>query len=442
MKNLLVVAYYFPPSGGPGVQRVLKLIKYIREFGWNPIILTVKDAQYQAIDYSLLEEVPQDCIIYKTKIFEPYDIYRLLTGKAKDQPIDVNNIKKENQKRKLSEKVAEFIRATLFIPDARIAWYFSAKSTLKQIFKEQKIDAVYSSSPPYTCSLIAKYVKKKYHIPWIAGFRDPWTDFLTTPKRWFLPKYIDKKLEKSVFQSADLVECAWEGIIKDALKKYADLQSTKFVHNPNGFDSADYPEFNETRNERFTLTYTGSMYGRRNPDSLFKAIEKLVDENKIEQNQFTLQFIGRFGSEIHEMFENTKLKENIKKINYLPHSESLKKLVQSDALLLIVDEAKESEEIVPGKVYEYLGTKKPLLVIAPEKGAVADLIYETGAVLVAHQTQIAKIADNFLTLFNLWKINKKLSGINEEKINKYERRESAKYLSNLLNNLTKKHLKS
>jgi len=438
MKNLLVIAYYFPPSGGPGVQRVLKLIKYIREFGWNPIILTVKDAQYQALDYSLLEEIPQNCKIYKTKIFEPYDIYRFFTGREKSQPIDVNNIKKESQKRNFKERVAEFIRATFFIPDARVSWYFAAKSTLKQIFEENQIDAVYSSSPPYTCSLIAKYVKKKYNIPWVAGFRDPWTDFLTTPKRWFLPKFIDKKLEKSVFLTADFVECAWEGIIKDAINKYPELEKSKFFHNPNGFDSADYPEMEENSNERFTLTYTGSLYGRRNPDSLFQAIEKLIDEKVIGLENFTLQFVGRFGSEIQNMFENTKLKDNIQVVSYLPHSESLKKLLQSDALLLIVDEAKESEEIVPGKVYEYLGTRKPLLVISPENGAVADLMKETGAGLVAHQTQIAKIADNFLNLYTLWKNNQKLSSIKEENIKKYERRESAKHLAELLEIITKK----
>lgn len=437
MKNLLIIAYYFPPSGGPGVQRVLKHIKYIREYGWNPIVLTVKDAQYPAYDFSLLEEIPKEIKIYKSKIFEPYDIYRLFTGKKKGTAIDVNTIKKEGQKISFKEKIAELIRSTFFIPDARVGWFFSAKKEINKIFSENQIDAVYSSSPPYTCSLIAKYVKRKYHIPWIAGFRDPWTDFISSPKRWILPKAIDKHLEKSVFLKSDFVECAWNGIIKDALKKYPDLDKNKFIHNPNGFDSEDYPTISKVRNSKFTITYTGSMYGRRNPEALFEAIKTLLQNHQITVEDFQIRFIGRFGQEIYEMIHSSTFEDNIEVINYLPHSESIQYLLQSDTLLLIVDESKESEEIVPGKVYEYLGTKIPLLVIAPEESAIADLISETGAGLLAHQSQINKIALNFLKLFQTWKSNTPLEGIDVGAISKYERKESAHNLAKILDGFFK-----
>jgi glycosyltransferase involved in cell wall biosynthesis len=333
------------------------------------------------------------------------------------------------------EKTAEFIRATFFIPDARIGWFFSSKKELKKLIKEYKIDAVYSSSPPYTCSLIAKYVKKKLQIPWVAGFRDPWTDFISSPKRWFLPKAIDRRMEYSVFAEADFVECAWVGIIKDALRKYPNINPEKFIHNPNGFDSTDYPVIYRTRNTKFTLTYTGSMYGRRNPDALFQAINSLLQNKSITIDEFHIRLIGRFGDEIHEMIENSGFKENIEVINYLPHSESLQYLLKSDALLLIVDESKESEEIVPGKVYEYLGTNIPLLVIAPEISAIADLMEETGAGLLAHQSQIDNISSHFLQLFNNWKKEDKLVGFNSEAIKKYERKESARNLSGILDGL-------
>lgn len=435
MKNLLVIAYYFPPSGGPGVQRVLKHIKYLREFGWNPIVFTVRNAQYPAFDYSLLDEVPKDIKVIRSKIIEPYDVYRFFTGKKKGISIDVNTIKNENQKINWKEKVAEFIRSTFFIPDARIGWYFSSKKELKKLILENKFDAVYSSSPPYTCSLIARYVHKKFSIPWIAGFRDPWTDFISSPKRWFLPKNIDKYLEKSVFATSNFVECAWEGIIKDALKKYPDLEKTKFIHNPNGFDSSDYPTIYRTENEKFTLTYTGSMYGRRNPEALFKAINLLIDENKINREEFLIRLIGRFGDEIFEMIDNSGFKNSIEVIPYLPHSESLQYLLKSDSLLLIVDESKESEEIVPGKVYEYLGTLIPLLVIAPEKSAISDLITETGAGLLAHQSDVVQIAKNFRILYENWKAGHKLETFNPVAIKKYERKESARNLAKILDRL-------
>lgn len=437
MKNLLVITYYFPPSGGPGVQRVLKHVKYLRQYGWNPIVFTVRDADYPAFDYSLMDEIPKDVEVIRSKIFEPYNFYRKLTGKKPGEPVDVNIIKKEDAKLSIRERFIEFVRGTFFIPDARIGWYFTAKKELKQVIKNFKIDAIYSSSPPYTCSLLAKYAKFKLKVPWVAGFRDPWTEFIQAPPRWFLPKHIDKSMEKSVFIAADIVEVAWLGIQKDATQKYPDLPISKFVHIPNGFDSEDYPRIEKSENDVFTLTYTGSMYGKRNPKALFNAIEFLLNEKKIVKENIQLNFIGRFGKEVHQMIEETSFNERINRISYLPHSESIHKLLESDSLLLIVDESKESEEIVPGKVYEYLGTYKPLLVIAPERGAIADLIQETGAGLIAHQSNVVGIANNFLLLYNLWEEKKQLTTINSEAINNYERKESARKLANLLDELTK-----
>ncbi len=305
MKRLLIVAYYFPPSGGPGVQRVLKYTKYLPEFGWEPLVLTVENGTFPAIDYSLLEEIPENTKVFRTKIYEPYDLYRAFTGKPKNVAIDVNVIKKEDQKLTLKERIAEFIRATFFIPDARVGWLLTAKKKAIEICKEYSVDAVYSSSPPYTCSLIARYVHRKMKIPWVAGFRDPWTGFISTPKRWFLPALIDRHLEHSVFSEATLVEVAWEGIKKDVESKYSDIDFSKFIHIPNGFDPADYPDVKYTPNEVFTLTYTGSMYGRRNPESLFKALEFLVQNREVSKNEFKIKLIGRFGAEVHHMIDNT-----------------------------------------------------------------------------------------------------------------------------------------
>lgn len=437
MKKLLIVAYYFPPSGGPGVQRVLKYTKYLPEFGWQPIVLTVENGKFPAIDYSLLMEIPKDVMVFRTKIFEPYDLYRIFTGKPKDTAIDVNVIRKEGQRLSIKESIAEFIRATFFIPDARVGWLLTAKSKAVEICLKYNVDAVYSSSPPYTCSLIARYVKRKLNLPWIAGFRDPWTGFISTPKRWLLPALIDRHLEYSVFSEADLVEVAWLGIKKDALSKFPQLPADKFIHIPNGYDSADYPNVNYKPNDVFTLTYTGSMYGRRNPDSLFKALENLVQDGRLRLDEFKIRLIGRFGAEIHQMIENTFIKSSVEVISYLPHTESLYQLMSSDALLLIVDEAKESNEIVPGKVYEYLGTGRPILAIAPVNGAVANLILETKSGFVAHQTEIDKIEEYFLRLFDQWKGNIEHRPDLTE-ISKYSRKKHTESLAHYLNHLCSK----
>jgi hypothetical protein len=436
LKKLLIIAYYFPPSGGPGVQRVLKHIKYLPEFGWQPVVLTVSNGQFPARDESLLAQIPDSTIVYRTAIYEPYQFYRILTGKKPGTAIDVNVIKKESQKIGFKEKIAEFIRGTFFIPDARIGWLLSAGKGLEKIFKEHDIDAIYSSSPPYTCSLIARKAKRKSNLPWVAGFRDPWTKFLTTPKRWLIPGAIDRHLEHAVFKEADAVESAWEGITKDALGKYPDLNENKFHHISNGFDSSDFPKVEFKRNEKFTITYTGSLYGRRNPSALFSAIDILIDKKILSPGEILLRFVGRFGAEVEEMFRNSRFGNSIETISYVPHHESIKYLMLSDVLLLIVDEAKESEEIVPGKVYEYIGTKRPIIAIAPQESAIAKLMNETGSGKVAHQTEVDKIADIVLDYYNQWKNDKWNFSPKIDIVNSYERREAARKLADILNTLT------
>ncbi len=172
VKKVLIVTYYFPPSGGPGVQRVLKFVKYLPEFGWQPVILTVQDGDYPARDESLLAEIPRHAIVYRTKIFEPYRLYRKLTGKPADAPVDVENIPQGGRKKSPAELFAEIVRSTFFIPDARIGWYPYAIPAGLRIIKEHSIKAIYSSSPPYTTSVIARKLHRETRVPWVAGFRD------------------------------------------------------------------------------------------------------------------------------------------------------------------------------------------------------------------------------------------------------------------------------
>ena len=245
-------------------------------------------------------------------------------------------------------------------------------------------------------------------------------------------------MERSVFSEADAVECAWEGIIKDALEKYPLLDKNKFYHVPNGFDSSDFPKVEKKDNDKYTITYTGSMYGRRNPASFFAAIEKLIAAGKIKPEELHLRFVGRFGAEVEEMFEKVSFKNSIEIISYVPHSESLKFLIQSDALLLVVDEAKESEEIVPGKVYEYIGVMRPIIAIAPKESAIAKLMNETGSGRVAHQSETDKIADILKEYFEQWKNRTLRFNPDFDLIKSFERREAAKKLAQILDYLIQK----
>jgi glycosyltransferase involved in cell wall biosynthesis len=243
-------------------------------------------------------------------------------------------------------------------------------------------------------------------------------------------------MEFSVFNESDAIEVAWTGITKDALNKYPKLDKSKFHHIPNGFDSEDYPKMNQLKNEKFTITYTGSMYGRRNPQSFLLALKNLIQKDIIKPEQITIRFIGRFGSEVETMFKEFPHQACLEIIPYLPHSKSIAYLIQSDTLLLIVDESKESEEIVPGKVYEYLGTKKPIIAIAPQESSISNLLNDCGIGYIAHQSEIEKTEQIIKTLYIYWKSDFKGFNPNLQKINKYERKHLAKELSNLFNSLS------
>jgi glycosyltransferase involved in cell wall biosynthesis len=418
---------------------VLKFVKYLPDFGWQPVVLTVQDGDYPARDESLLAEIPQHAIVYRTKIFEPYRLYRKLTGKAANAPVDVENIPQGGkQGGSAMESLTEFVRSTFFIPDARIGWYPYAVPQGLKIIKEQNIEAIYSSSPPYTTSVIARKLHLATKIPWVAGFRDPWTGFLSTPDRWFIPRAIDERLERTVFNDANAVEAAWRGILKDVLAKVPGIDQKKLVYHPNGFDGEDYPAPKKQKNKRFTVTYTGSMYGKRNPRTFLQAIEGLVSDGKVDPGKINLKFIGRFGSEVREMLERSSIHDSIEVVSYLPHSESVEALLRSDALLLIVDEADGSDEIVPGKVFEYIGAQRPIIALAPE-GAIACLMRETRSGLVAPNQDISAIQAAFIECYDNFLYHKRKFKQDREAVKRYDRREITRQLAALLDTLSPRH---
>ncbi|MBK7987082.1 MAG: glycosyltransferase [Ignavibacteria bacterium] len=260
--------------------------------------------------------------------------------------------------------------------------------------------------------------------------------FLTTPKRWFLPKMIDKALEKSVFTEADAIESAWQGITDDALRKYPSLKPAKFYHVPNGFDSADFPTPVAHENEVCTITYTGSMYGRRNPATLFQAIEQLIRDGQIQAERFRLRFIGRMGAEVMEMIEKTSFRDSIDIVPYVPHRESIRALQQADVTLLIVDEAKESAEIVPGKVFEYIGVNKPILALAPREGAAAQHILDSKSGWVVNQQDIQHIAKILLHIVTSFEQKTLQHSPDTDIIRTFERKEAAHSLAKIFTSLS------
>ena len=254
-----------------------------------------------------------------------------------------------------------------------------------------------------------------------------------------LPRIVDEHLERSVFHDADAIEGAWRGILKDITSKVPTINRQKLLYFPNGFDRDDYPALEHRENNRFTVTYTGSMYGKRNPGTFLQAVEELVSAGKVNPQKILLKFIGRFGGEVRDMLQNSSLHESTELIPYLPHGRSVEALLQSDALLLIVDEAGAgSDEIVPGKVFEYIGAQRPIIALAPE-GAIAELMHETRSGSVAANQDIPSIQAAFVECYENFLYHRPNSEQDREAVKRYDRREITRQLAALLDALNPRH---
>jgi glycosyltransferase involved in cell wall biosynthesis len=238
-----------------------------------------------------------------------------------------------------------------------------------------------------------------------------------------------------VFLDANAVEAAWQGILKDITAKVPDISRQKLVYLPNGFDREDYPALDAQPNARFTVTYTGSMYGKRNPKTFLEAVEGLVAKGSVDQKKILLKFIGRFGGEVRAMLQSSSLHDSIEVIDYLPHSKSVEALLRSDALLLIVDEAGAgSDEIVPGKVFEYIGAQRPIIALAPE-GAIAGIMRETRSGTVAANRDIPAIQAAFIEYYENYLYHKPNAEQDREAVKRYDRKEITRQLGALLDGL-------
>jgi glycosyltransferase involved in cell wall biosynthesis len=429
---VLIVSYYFPPSGGPGVQRILKFVKYLPEFGWDPAVLTVRDAEYPARDESLLAEIPEGVPVARTSIPEPYSMYRRMVGRARDEPVDVNVNVDPDRPRPLKERLAEWLRGMVFIPDARMGWLLTGVRSGVELARSFGAEIVYSSSPPYTCALLGRKVARGAGVPWVPEFRDPWSGFLSAPRRPEPARSVERRLERGVYRDAPRVVVAWKGIADDLVGKYPGEGHDKFRHVANGYDPEDFAEVTPRENERFTVVYTGSMYGVRNPGTFLEAVGRLLARGDIDAGRTRLRFVGRFGEEVRAMFRAPEVRSVVEERGYVSHAESVSELLGAHALLLVVDDVRGAEGIVPGKVFEYIGARRPILAVGPE-GAVAELVRETGAGRVLDRGDVGAIAEAVRSLYEEWRETGRTRFPGEEaQVIRQSRRERSRELARVL----------
>ena len=373
-KNALIITYYWPPAGGPGVQRVLKFVKYLPRFGWNPIILTVENGEYPARDESLISEIPADIKVYKTKTLEPYGIYKRLLRKKRSHKIDTYVLNKKNVGP--LQRLMKWIRLNVFIPDARIGWYTYAVNKGRKIIPKENIDIIYSCSPPHSLQLIARSLAIKTKIPWVADLRDPWSEIVSYQgqDRNRITKSIDNGFEKKVLHTADKIIVTCHGL-KTAFEKDYAVPDQKINVITNGYDKTSH-EITNTRDEDILrIFYAGNLSSVRTPHALLNAIKIL----KTQSIDYDIHFViaGQANEEFWSIVNENGIEEMVKYMGYISHQEVLDQYALADILLLVVDDVPDNHLFIAGKLFDYMGSKKPILALGPKGGEVHQIIDQT-----------------------------------------------------------------
>jgi glycosyltransferase involved in cell wall biosynthesis len=382
MKKALIITYYWPPAGGGGVQRVAKFCKYLREFDWEPVVLTVENGNFPARDDSLLTEVADIENVYRAPSLEPHVVYNSLSRLLKRVPKGTTQSKSraaDSGPGRLKQ-LGELVRLNLFVPDSRIGWRRNARRKGLDIIAREQPDLIFSSSPPYTPHLIASDLKKATGLPWVVDFRDPWLEnhaYNTAPRLGFIRKW-NRKLETSVLQQADHIVAANPGIRNFAMMKLGEDEQGKFQVITNGYDVEDVrPAIRPL--PRFTVSYYGTVYPQGFPMELFEGMRELIDADPAFADDFHFRIIGSISPNVRTSVEQILPAANVTVSDYIPHSEMIDQLYEAQGLVVVLNDFVNNHVYAPGKIYEYLPSGNPILGIGPTNGDAAALLAQTQA---------------------------------------------------------------
>ncbi|TDO03889.1 glycosyltransferase family 4 protein [Sunxiuqinia elliptica] len=374
MKKVLIITYYWPPSGGAGVQRWLKFSKYLPENGWEPLVLTVdpQKASYAQWDKTLEKEVSEHVKVYTTTTFELYNLYRLLIGKGEIPYGGFSN----QQNDSIMQKLAKFVRGNFFIPDPRRGWNRYAYKKAKQLIEKYNIQTVITTSPPHSTQLIGLKLQRKLGIQWIADLRDPWTDIYYYRELGHTPiaKQIDRNLERKVLNEADQVVTVSEDLKRLFSEKLKQGDCSKILVIPNGFDVEDFKFDEITADDKFVITYTGTISEAYDIDGFLKAVSGLDPQL---QSRIRLRFVGNIPESTVLRIQEQLPLVDLDLVGYVDHQKSVRYLLMSSMQLLVIPKIENNKGIITGKFYEYLASEKPVLAIGPKGGDLESLIHET-----------------------------------------------------------------
>lgn len=400
----------------------------MRDFGWEPIILTVENGSYPSIDESLEKDVPDGLKVFKTKTFEPFQWYNMLKGK-KGKSTGVGMVGMQEQS--WMQKLALHIRANYFIPDARKGWKKYAVKKAKSIIQEEGVDAIITTGPPHSAHLIGFDLKEQTNLPWIADMRDPWT---TVFYNEFFPrtestKRKDKALEDKVLQSADAVTVVSQGLKQEFKGRNKDVSVIY-----NGFDESDIPLSIPQKNKRFTISYVGNFMPNQNPLVLWDVIAELKEEVQGFEKDLHLHFTGNIDSSILQVIHNKGLEQQLEIASFAPHKEAVQRMSAADVLLFVIPQSKGNKLIITGKLFEYLATGNSILAIGPVDGDASFLLQECGRESMISFNDKAALKKQLLQLYQDWKEGA-LMEYDTSVLKPYTRKELTKSLAESLNQI-------
>jgi hypothetical protein len=425
-KKVVIITYYWPPAGGPGVQRWLKFVKYLPDFGVQPIVYVPENPTYPILDEGLLNEVSDKAIILKNKIFEPYQLAGIFS-KKQTQKIS-SGIIPAAKKQSFLEKLLLWIRGNLFIPDARKYWVNPSVVYLKKYIQENNIDTIVTSGPPHSLHLIGLKLKEELDVKWFADFRDPWTT-IGYHKSLKLSSYADKKhkqLESKVLTNADTIIVT----SKTTKTEFQALTNKPIEVITNGYDLENISK--QTLDDKFTMAHIGSFLSDRNPKALWGVLQELVLENEKFAAHFQLKLIGKISQEILESISEFQLDAYCNNLGYVSHTEALEHQRKSQVLLLIEIDSEETKSIIPGKLFEYMVSERPIIAIGPKDSDFAEIITSTNTGVFFTYSEKERLRNTILAYFELFLENK--LQVHPVGLQQYSRKNLTEKLVSILNN--------
>lgn len=429
MRKVLIITYYWPPAGSSGVQRWLKFVKYLREFGWEPVIYTANNPEVASLDESLKNDIPEGIEVIKRNVPEPYKLYKFITG-SRGTKIGVG-FTSGTSKKGILNRAAIWIRGNFFIPDARMFWIAPSTRYLSKYLINNPVDVIITTGPPHSLHLIGLKLKRRFNIPWIADFRDPWTGiyFYKDLKLTWIADKINRALERKVLKNSDL-NIVVSHSMADA---FNGIVGAKVEIVSNGFDQAEY-NFSALINENvFSLVHVGTIPPSSNSNNLWGALARMAKENDEFNRKLKIQFVGDIDSSVVDSLKENNLFEKVEMVGYKPHSEI--PLFQKSAQVLLVLAPSTSKEVLTGKIFEYLAANRPIIAIGPIGGDLDKLLIETGAGIMLPSDSQSEIYEGLKWFWDGY--NSGWSNFNPKNVNQYSRRELTRKMAQLMDKLVK-----